>query len=91
VQKPGESNSGSLDALIDFIKWGIKNYPAERYALILWNHGGGWADEDIYADRRMRSIHRAARGRIRHSFFLSNLNKAVEKRSLRAQTPGHSL
>lgn len=27
--------------LADFIKWGAKNYPADRYMLIFWNHGGG--------------------------------------------------
>ena len=27
--------------LTDFIDWGVKNYPAERYGLILWNHGSG--------------------------------------------------
>jgi hypothetical protein len=28
--------------LKDFILWGIKKYPADRYGLILWNHGGQW-------------------------------------------------
>ncbi len=78
VLKLGETDSGDPKDLIDFIRWGIKNYPAERYALILWNHGGGWDDEDVYANERMRSISRAARGRIRHAFFLSNLHKAVK-------------
>ena len=27
--------------LSDFIRWGAKNYPAEKYALVLWDHGGG--------------------------------------------------
>lgn len=27
--------------LSDFIIWSEKNYPADRYILILWNHGGG--------------------------------------------------
>lgn len=29
------------DALSDFIIWSKENYPADRYFLILWNHGGG--------------------------------------------------
>ncbi len=78
VLKLGETNSGNPKALTDFIKWGIKNYPAERYALILWNHGGGWDDTDVYASDRLRRIQRAARGRIRHAFFLSNLKTAVK-------------
>ncbi len=27
--------------LSDFIRWGAANYPADRYILILWDHGGG--------------------------------------------------
>ena len=27
--------------LEDFIRWGAENYPARKYALILWDHGGG--------------------------------------------------
>jgi clostripain len=39
----GEIDMASADSLADFIKWGMQNYPAEKYALFLWNHGGGWA------------------------------------------------
>jgi len=81
VLKLGETDSGDPKALIDFIQWGVKNYPAERYALVLWNHGGGWDDEDVYANERLRSIQRPVRGRIRHTFFLSSLHKAVKTAS----------
>ena len=29
--------------LTDFIKWTRENYPADRYMLVLWDHGGGFA------------------------------------------------
>ena len=29
------------DTLSDFIRWGEENYPAKKYALVLWDHGGG--------------------------------------------------
>ena len=29
--------------LTDFIRWGAESYPAEKYMLVLWNHGGGSA------------------------------------------------
>jgi len=29
------------ESLADFIQWGARTYPAERYALVLWDHGGG--------------------------------------------------
>ena len=40
----GELNHGDPQTLIDFIDWAKTNYPAEKYALILWNHGGGWRE-----------------------------------------------
>jgi hypothetical protein len=33
---------GDPQTLNDFIKWGKANYPADRYCLVLWNHGNGW-------------------------------------------------
>jgi hypothetical protein len=79
VAKLEETNSGSPEALYDFIDWGITQYPAERYAVVLWNHGGGWDDEDVYASERYRPIHRLARGRIRHAFFSTTVQQALEK------------
>ncbi len=38
----GEVNMGDPETLIDFVSWSVKNYPAQRYALILWNHGGAF-------------------------------------------------
>jgi hypothetical protein len=38
----GELNMGDPAVLEDFVEWGIRNYPAKYYALIVWNHGGGW-------------------------------------------------
>jgi hypothetical protein len=31
----------NTDTLSDFINWGILNYPASRYGLVLWDHGSG--------------------------------------------------
>jgi hypothetical protein len=50
VQKNGENEQteslgltdcGDPQVLIDFVKWASR-FSAERYALVLWNHGGGW-------------------------------------------------
>ncbi|MEM0448440.1 MAG: clostripain-related cysteine peptidase [Methanomassiliicoccales archaeon] len=38
----GELNMGSPSTLRAFLEWGISSYPAEHYALVLWDHGGGW-------------------------------------------------
>ena len=34
-------NMGDPDTLEKFISWSVQNYPAGKYALILWDHGGG--------------------------------------------------
>jgi hypothetical protein len=48
-----ETNTGDPKALREFILWAAKRHPAQRYLVVLWNHGQGWDDTDIY--------HRAAR------------------------------
>ena len=69
VASLGAVNTGDPKSLSDFIKWGVKSYPAEHYLLVLWNHGQGWDDTDIYASDRYRSVRRLATGRIRHALF----------------------
>ncbi len=39
----GETDSGSPDTVADFATWAIQGYPAERYGLVMWNHGWGWS------------------------------------------------
>ncbi len=49
------------DSLKDFILWAKENYPADRYMLVLWDHGGGFAsgygvdDLNKRADRSLLS------------------------------------
>ena len=33
---------GDKNRLQDFINWGVRTFPAERYNLVIWNHGAGW-------------------------------------------------
>ena len=46
----GELDMGSTDTLVDFAVWAVQTYPADRYVLILSDHGsgwtGGWSDHD---------------------------------------------
>jgi hypothetical protein len=42
VEDLGERNMGDPDVLADFVKWGMKQYPAEHYMLVIWDHGQGW-------------------------------------------------
>ncbi len=63
VQPMGTVNMGDPESLRDFIMRSITNYPAERYALVLWNHGLGWLDVDIYARVRASGAGDGASGR----------------------------
>ena len=47
-------DSGDPQVLTEFIEWAAKANPAERYALILWNHGGGWEPSEM--DRVAREV-----------------------------------
>ena len=42
VQSLGEVDTGDPQTLIDFVTWTIQNYPANKYALVMSDHGGGW-------------------------------------------------
>jgi hypothetical protein len=43
VQDMGQNiDMGSWQELRNFIVWTQQNYPADHYALVLWDHGAGW-------------------------------------------------
>ena len=39
-EQPGAS-MGDSKTLSDFISWGKENYPADKYMLVMWDHGSG--------------------------------------------------
>jgi hypothetical protein len=79
VASAGKIDTGDPKCLINFVQWAAKKYPAERTILVLWNHGQGWDDTDIYADERLRPFRRLASGRIRHALFHSPVRRALER------------
>ncbi len=50
IQDLGEKNMGDPETLKNFAQWAIERYPAERYMLILWNHGGGFRSIEASRD-----------------------------------------
>jgi hypothetical protein len=38
----GNVDSGLAETYVDFVRWGVENFPADRYALVIWDHGWGW-------------------------------------------------
>ncbi len=41
VEEKDLSSMGDPSTLGDFLKWGVKSYPADKYMTVFWNHGGG--------------------------------------------------
>ena len=39
----GEINMGDPEEFIKFYNWTVNRYPADNYAIILWDHGDGWS------------------------------------------------
>ncbi len=54
--------------LSSFIKWSAENFPANRYDLIFWDHGGGSVSGYGYDEKNKRS----------GSMSLSGINKALK-------------
>jgi hypothetical protein len=52
VKNLGKTDTGDPAVLTEFVDWAVDSYPAERYALVVWNHGNGWDDEDVYRSAR---------------------------------------
>jgi len=43
----GEVNMAEEDVLVDFVEWGMQEYPAERYILAMVDHGWGWRPRSV--------------------------------------------
>ncbi|MBR0397145.1 MAG: peptidase C11 [Eubacterium sp.] len=54
--------------LSEFIKWGKSNFPADRYELIFWDHGGGSNSGYGYDEKNARA----------GSMNLANISKALK-------------
>jgi hypothetical protein len=62
VGELGETNTGDPTVAADFFTWGIQTYPAQHYVAVLWNHGSGIDETDVYrrATARGLSVRRKA-------------------------------
>jgi hypothetical protein len=85
----GDVDSGDPQTLLDFVRWAAGQAPAQRYALIVWNHGSGWQPDDLdtlYAEVRARSGDTGVSGRelamrstqqIAHSLFSPTVQQVL--------------
>lgn len=59
VDSLGNIDMGSGDEFTGFLKYGIENYPADRYAVVLWDHGAGATDGVCYDEITDNSLNMA--------------------------------
>lgn len=65
----GQINSGSPRALADFGVWAVKTCPAQRYLLVLWDHGNGWSKSSKFIgyDQQFNDFISVAGGELREA------------------------
>jgi hypothetical protein len=81
VESLGETDSGDPEVLLRFLKWVAQEYPAERYGLVLWNHGSGWKPEEM--DKVARSVNAVDyTGREANQRSASSLGRALFRSTL---------
>jgi hypothetical protein len=75
----GEVNMSDGATLVDFVTWAVDTFPADKYALILSDHGmgwpGGWSDSEPSGGGD-RSIPLAAR--LGDELYLMELDEALQ-------------
>ncbi len=80
IQDLGEVDMSQGQTLVDFVKWAAQNYPADKYVLILSDHGmgwpGGWSDP---APGNSGDNSSPLSARLGSQLFLSELDAALGK------------
>jgi hypothetical protein len=76
----GEVNMADNQTLIDFVDWAVENYPADKYVLILSDHGmgwpGGWSDPDPAGNNEGRI---PLASRLGNHLFLHELDETLSE------------
>jgi len=74
----GDLNTGNTKTLVDFVQWAHYLFPAERTALVLWGHGSGHDDQNIYrAVRGSANPRTTARLAQRRLGFFSGTRRSI--------------
>ena len=56
VAELDETNTGDPRVAVDFFTWAMKTYPAQRYLTVIWNHGSGIDETDVYKRAAARGV-----------------------------------
>jgi hypothetical protein len=80
VEEVGETNMAGGDTVVDFVTWAVANYPADKYVLILSDHGLGWPGG--FSDPTARGqpgSNVPLSGALGDQLYLSELDAALEQ------------
>jgi hypothetical protein len=69
IERLPEPDSGNPEVLYEFLRWGLRRYPARRRLAVVWNHGAGFrtaprrdiAYDDYGSSLDMNELQRALR------------------------------
>lgn len=80
-------NMGNKQTLQNFLDWGVSTYPADRYVLVLWDHGGG-INSGIGPDEITGPKTNPTPGTISMPGLREALNNVVSSRKVRFEVIG---
>jgi cysteine peptidase C11 family protein len=75
VARLGETNTGDPRVAVDFFRWAIQEYPAERLLAVIWNHGSGIDDTNVY--ERGTEVRRRRRPLFQTTAALARRDRAI--------------
>ena len=80
AQELGEVDMSQGQTLVDFVQWAAQNFPADKYVLILSDHGmgwpGGWSDQ---APGGSGDSSTPLSSRLGNNIFLNELDQALSQ------------
>lgn len=79
----GEMNMGDPDTLSGFVDWAKTKYPAQHYAVVIWNHGQGWR---ALVNAKFKIL-QAANKQLKNNDFIKSKNAEVLSHELVEQKP----
>jgi hypothetical protein len=73
LEDAGQKDMTKPETVTDFIEFSAKNYPADRYIFIMWDHGGGTTGGVMYDENFSDSP----------SLMITDLDKALENSGIK--------
>jgi Clostripain family len=90
VQELGETDTGDPQVATAFFTWAIGKWPSDKVLAVIWNHGSGIDETDVYARATAVGAAPLPRGRVREiaasghrrALFSTTVDQAVLERAI---------